>query len=154
MRAGDVTFDGMKAAIEEARDINCGEVQVPEALVPGLANVPWRVREIAMLRGLGYSYREIAQELKVTPQAVSLMLVRHRRPAKSLRQRMDLLGLSPRAVNVLARHGVTQREDALALPLLELIQNERNCGSKTIEEIRCWMNTECVPDSPGPAGCS
>lgn len=141
----------MKAATEEVRPINDGEVPAAEPLVPGLANVPWRVREIAMLSGLGYSYREIGRELKVTPQAVSLMLIRHRRPVKSLRQHMDLLGLSPRAVNVLARHSVTRREEARARPLLELIRNERNCGSKTIEEIRRWMDGEEYLPSPAPA---
>jgi predicted transcriptional regulator len=146
-----MTFDPVKAATEEVRNMNDGKVQGAEPLVPDLANVPWRVREIAMLRGLGYSYREIGRELKVTPQAVSLMLIRHRRPVKSLRQHMDLLGLSPRAVNVLARHGVTRREEARARPLLDLIKDERNCGSKTIEEIRRWMDGEDSLPSSAPA---
>lgn len=30
--------------------------------------IPERVRQIAMLRGLGYSYRQIAGPLQVTPQ--------------------------------------------------------------------------------------
>jgi predicted transcriptional regulator len=120
-------------------DGNGAEDQAGKPLVPCLGKVPWRVREIAMLRGLGYSYREIGQELGVTPQGVSLMLLRHRRPVKSLRHEMDLLGLSPRAVNVLARHGVTRRGQAQARPLLELLQGERNCGAKTIEEIRRWI---------------
>jgi DNA-directed RNA polymerase specialized sigma24 family protein len=30
--------------------------------------IPERVRQIAMLRGLGYSYRQIADPLHVTPQ--------------------------------------------------------------------------------------
>lgn len=141
----------MKAGTEEVRLVNNGEVQVAEPLVPGLANVPWRVREIAMLRGLGYSYREIGRELKVTPQAVSLMLIRNRRPVKSLRKHVDLLGLSPRAVNVLARHRVTRREEARGRHLLELIKNERNCGSKTIEEIRRWMDGEDSLPSSAPA---
>jgi hypothetical protein len=50
-----------------------------------MSDVPERVRQIAMLRGLGYSYRQIAGPLHVTPQAVSLMLMSHRRSLKSLR---------------------------------------------------------------------
>jgi len=46
---------------------------------PGtLDEVPERVRQIATLRGLGYSYRQIAGPLNVTPQAVLLMLARRR----------------------------------------------------------------------------
>jgi hypothetical protein len=46
---------------------------IPIALRPAtLGDIPERVRQIAMLRGLGYSYRQIAGPLHVTPQAVSL----------------------------------------------------------------------------------
>ena len=74
-----------------------------------LGEIPERVRQIAMLRGLGYSYRQIAGLLQVTPQAVSLMLTRHRRSLKSLRDAIELSSLSARAVNVLGRHGVSTR---------------------------------------------
>lgn len=108
--------------------------------VPGPAEVPWRIREIAMLRGLGYSYREIARPLGVTPQAVSIMLSRHRRSIKSLHGAIELGNLSPRAVNALARHGIRTREEARRGNVLELLQNARNCGRKTIEEIRSWID--------------
>jgi predicted DNA-binding protein YlxM (UPF0122 family) len=118
----------------------------PRSLTPAtsqtsdvLESVPQRIRELAMLRGLGYSFREIAQQLNVSPQAVSLMLSRHRRCLKSLRGAMELSQLSVRAVNALGRHGICTRDEALARNALELLRNERNCGSKTIEEIERWM---------------
>jgi predicted transcriptional regulator len=77
-----------------------------------MSDVPERVRQIAMLRGLGYSYRQIAGPLHVTPQAVSLMLMSHRRSLKSLRDAIELSSLSARTVNVLGRHGICTREQA------------------------------------------
>jgi hypothetical protein len=74
---------------------------IQTALRPAtLDAIPERVRQIAMLRGLGYSYRQIASPLQVTPQAVSLMLMRHRRSLKSLRDAMELNSLSARAEKV------------------------------------------------------
>ncbi len=101
--------------------------------------IPQRIREIAMLRGLGYSFREIGAQFSVSPQAVSIMLSRHRRSLKSLRGSMELSHLSVRAVNALARHGIYTREEALTRDVLELLGNERNCGSKTIDEIQRWI---------------
>ena len=110
--------------------------------IPGSAAVPWRVREIAMLRGLGYSFREIAGPLGVTPQAVSLMLTRHRRSLKSLRGAIELGSLSPRAVNALARLGIRSRAEARDRHLLDRLRSGRNCGRKTIEEIRNWIDAD------------
>ena len=107
---------------------------------PDCVDVPWRIREIAMLRGLGYSFREIAAPLGVTPQAVSLMLSRHRRSIKSLCDAMEMRNLSPRAVNALARHGIVTRDEARCRDAVSLVKNARNCGSKTIEEIRIWID--------------
>jgi predicted transcriptional regulator len=115
--------------------------------VPGPAEVPWRIREIAMLRGLGYSYREIARPLGVTPQAVALMLSRHRRSIKSLRSAMQLSALSPRAVNALGRHGIRTREQARRCDLLERLAGERNCGRKTLDEIARWISEDGVNGS-------
>ena len=109
-----------------------------------LDEIPERVRQIAMMRGLGYSYREIAGPLSVTPQAVSLMLMRHRRALKSLRGAMELSALSPRAVNVLGRHGIRTREQARQANVLERLAGERNCGRKTMDEIARWMTEEGV----------
>lgn len=102
--------------------------------------VPQRVREIAMLRGLGYSFRQIAEQFSVTPQAVSLMLSRHRRCLKALRGSVELNNLSARAVNTLGRHGIRTREEARRKNILQSLAGERNCGRKTIEEIAHWMD--------------
>lgn len=105
-----------------------------------MAEVPMRVRDIATMRGLGYTYREIAEPLNISPQAVSLMLSRYRRSLKCLRQSMELCQLSSRAVNALGRHGVKTREEARNQGILEQLKNQRNCGRKTLDEIERWMN--------------
>jgi predicted transcriptional regulator len=107
-----------------------------------LDSVPQRIREIAMLRGLGYSFREIATPLHVSPQAVSLMLSRHRRSLQSLRGAMELSNLSARAVNALGRHGIHTREEARRRDALGLLKNARNCGRKTLEEIAFWIGAD------------
>lgn len=105
-----------------------------------LEAVPQRVREIAMLRGLGYTFRQIAEQFSVTPQAVSLMLSRHRRCLKALRGSIELSTLSPRAVNALARHGIRTREQAREADAINLLRGERNCGRKTLEEVASWLD--------------
>ncbi len=107
-----------------------------------LGEIPERVRQIAMMRGLGYSYREIAGPFSLTPQAVSLMLARHRRALKSLRGAMELSSLSARAVNVLGRQGIRTREQARQANVLERLAGERNCGRKTIGEIARWISDD------------
>lgn len=102
--------------------------------------LPARVRDIAALRGLGYTFREIAQPLNITPQAASIMLARYQRSLKSLRHSFELCNLSARAVNVLRRHGITSRDQARHRDIAKLLDNQRNCGRKTIEEIERWMN--------------
>jgi len=101
--------------------------------------VPQRVREIAMLRGLGYPFREIACHYHVTPQAISLMLSRHRRAMGSLRNAVELSHLSARAVNALGRHGILSREEAIRRNALDLVKSARNCGRKTLDEISEWI---------------
>lgn len=117
-----------------------------------LADLPQRVRDIAALRGLGYSFREIAVHLEVTPQAVSLMLARHRRALQRLGGATDLANLSTRAVNVLGRHRVTSRAEAIERNLIEHLQGERNCGRKTLGEIRSWIENDCPRQEFPPAG--
>ena len=102
--------------------------------------VPQRVREIAMLRGLGYSFREIARQYHVTPQAVSLMLARHKKTVKLLRGATELTVLSSRAVNALGRLGLVSREEARRSNALELLKSARNCGRKTLAEIEHWLD--------------
>ena len=109
-------------------------------LVPD--EIPQRVKEIALLRGLGYSFREIGEKLGVTPQAVSLMLSRHRRAAKSMDRTLELRGLSSRAVNALGRHSIRTREEARKRDILSILPYERNCGSKTVNEIERWLGSE------------
>jgi predicted transcriptional regulator len=111
-----------------------------EGLTPNLDTVPQRIREIAMLRGLGYSFRQIAEQFSVTPQAVSLMLSRHRRTIKSLRGALELRNLSPRAVNALGRHGIRTLDQAREKDAVSLLKGERNCGRKTLEEITHWLD--------------
>jgi hypothetical protein len=101
--------------------------------------LPARVRDIATLRGLGYSFREIGASRGISAQAVSLMLSRHRRSIKSLGSAVELRELSTRAINVLGRHGITSREQAISRNVLELLRNERNCGSKTQDEVMRWL---------------
>ncbi len=107
-----------------------------------VADLPRRVRDMATLRGLGYSFREIGQELNITPQAVSLTLTRHRRSLASLGQAVELVNLSSRAVNALGRHGVRTRREAVETNVLERLRHERNCGRKTLAEIQRWMDAE------------
>lgn len=106
--------------------------------------VPQRVREIAMLRGLGYSFREIARQYHVTPQAVSLMLSRHRKSAKLLCEAAELTVLSSRAVNALGRLNIFSREEARRYKALELLQGARNCGRKTLDEIAAWIGDDAT----------
>jgi hypothetical protein len=107
--------------------------------IDAIENLPSRVRDIATLRGLGYSFREIAREFGVSPQAISLMLSRHRHVLKQLHGAVELTSLSARAVNALGRHGVRTREEALRVNVCALVQNERNCGEKTRDEIGRWL---------------
>ena len=105
--------------------------------------VPQRVKEIALLRGLGYSFREIGDRLGISPQAVSLMLSRHRRAAKLLDRTLQLRGLSSRAVNALGRHSIRTRDEARERNILAILPSERNCGNKTVNEIERWLTSEC-----------
>lgn len=116
----------------------------PISPVLTLDELPLRIRDIATLRGLGYSFREIGREFEVSPQAISVMLSRHRRTIKSLRGAIQLHGLSPRAVNALGRHGTHTREEAVRKDVLSLLLGERNCGAKTRNEIERWMAGEAA----------
>lgn len=109
-------------------------------------SVPQRIREIAMLRGLGYSFREIASQYHVTPQAVSLMLSRHRQSTRSLRGATELAILSSRAANALGRLGITNREEALRCNALDLLKGARNCGRKTLAEIEHWLGQGTIAE--------
>ena len=104
-----------------------------------LAELPGRVRDIATLRGLGYSCMEIGRRLGITPQAVSATLMRHRRRVRDLGGTSDLLELSARAANALTRLGIHRRADVQGRDLFALLRRERNCGAKTLEEIRRWL---------------
>ena len=126
-------------------DVDCMEAPttgpgIEETGAVSLGELPQRVRDIATLRGLGYSFREISRQFGVSPQAISLMLSRHRRMMKSLRGAVELAGLSSRAVNALSRRGIRSRAEALEKFMPEELEGEKNCGRKTLEEIRRWMD--------------
>jgi len=116
------------------------EYSVPAA-ADVLAELPGRVRDIATLRGLGYTCMEIGRRFGITPQAVSATLARYHRRMTDLGARQDMLELSGRAVNALSRIGVKSRADALNRDVFVLLRRERNCGEKTLEEIRRWIGT-------------
>lgn len=123
----------------ETVDPKCDQEQKPTFDFDAL---PARLRDIAMLRGLGYSFREIGKQFGQTPQAISIMLQRHRRSLKSLKAAPELQQLSGRAVNVLGRHGIRSRADCRGLDLPRILDGERNCGRKTREEIFRWLEGE------------
>jgi hypothetical protein len=107
--------------------------------IPSLDEIPLHVRNVAALRGLGFTFRQIGRTYGVTPQAASIMLARQRALMKGQGRRPELAGLSPRAVNCLGRLGIRDRAGARAVPNLEArLQNQRNCGQKTIREILDW----------------
>ena len=109
------------------------------AKLPDLADIPLHVRNMAALRGLGYSFRQIGEGYGVTPQAASIMLSRQKARMKTLRSNSEFGGLSPRAVNCLGRLGIQTREDARAQDNLETkLRHQRNCGQKTAQEIIDW----------------
>jgi hypothetical protein len=116
------------------------ECSVPAA-ADVLSELPGRVRDIATLRGLGYTCMEIGRRFGITPQAVSATLARYHRRMTDLGARQDMLELSGRAVNALSRIGVNSRADALNRDVFVLLRRERNCGEKTLEEIRRWIGT-------------
>lgn len=110
-----------------------------------LESLPRRIRDIATLRGLGYTFRTIADLFEVSPQAVSVMLSRHRKRLSDLCGEPDLAGLSSRAVNALGRHGISTRAAATNHDMLSLLKGERNCGNKTLNEIQRWLEEASNP---------
>ena len=113
------------------------------AVAPGtddvLSSLPGRVRDIATLRGLGYKCVEIGLRFGITAQAVSATLARYHRHVGDFRERKHMLELSARACNVLTRLGIENRSDARGCDIFALLRRERNCGEKTIDEIRRWL---------------
>ena len=104
-----------------------------------LAKLPGRVRDIATLRGLGYKCVEIGRRFGITAQAVSATLARHHRRIGDFGPGSDLLELSARAANALARVGINSRADTHDRDIFALLRRERNCGEKTLDEIRRWL---------------
>ena len=110
-----------------------------ESVEAAIEALPSRVRDIAIMRGLGYKLQEIARHMGLTPQAVSIMLQRHRARIKELGVRTEHWELSTRAANVLGRLRVFTREDARAGNVAAKLRGQRNCGEKTICEIERWL---------------
>lgn len=131
--ADECSASGPTAAVPPKSPKNTG---TSDQLIAGL---PLRVRDIALLRGLGYSFREIGKQLGVSSQAVSLMLSRYRRSLKSLTGAVEMADLSSRAANALGRHKINTRDEARRAGVLRVLQYERNCGRKTYQEIERWL---------------
>lgn len=107
-----------------------------------LEDIPRSIRDIAALRGLGYTYSEIGHSLGVTAQAISVTLVRYRRKLASTRGSKHMMGLSTRALNVLSKHCISDPSDPRLSTMLEHFPGERNCGAKTIMEIQRWAGLD------------
>ena len=103
------------------------EESAPQGADDVLAKLPGRARDIAMLRGLGYTCLEIGRRLGITPQAVSATLARHHRRVDDFGLRQDMLELSARASTALSRIGVNSRADARKRDVFALLARERNC---------------------------
>lgn len=107
--------------------------------LPDPDNLPLYVRNVATLRGLGFSFAQIAQHYGVTPQAISVLLTRQRASLKQGQAIPELAGLSPRAANCLGRLRIATRAEARKhRDLQKELQAQRNCGQKTLEEILRW----------------
>ena len=140
------------ATISDMMETQAADIRsAPVAGVPfrGLSDLPESVRDTAVLHGLGFGRREIARQLGTTSEAVSQTLARHRRCLVRMDAAMELPGLSARAVNALGRHGIRSREEGRSRGIVRLLQNERNCGLKTVEEIQRWLDgNDQRPASP------
>jgi len=107
--------------------------------LPDPGELPLHIRNVAVLRGLGFSFSKIARHYGVTPQAISVLLKRQRVSLQKERNHSELAGLSPRAANCLGRLNILTRLAAQKHSGLERVLDEqRNCGQKTIEEILRW----------------
>jgi hypothetical protein len=111
----------------------------PESHDKIVEGLPARVRDMATLRGLGFKCLEIGRRFGISAQAVSITLARYRHRHDLLGSNAEMLELSSRAVNALSRIGVTTREGVRRDEVLVRLQGERNCGAKTVEEIRRWL---------------
>lgn len=139
---------GVNSSATFRPDISSRSRGRPSPLV-AMESLSPRLLEIAAMRGLGYKLYEIASEFGCSPQAVSLMLARHRRRLSSLGPRAEHWQLSIRATNVLGRLRISSREQARSRDVLRLLHGQRNCGAKTIAEIEQWL-AEDGDDSLSP----
>lgn len=111
------------------------------SLLPDPAELPTRTLHIAALRGLGYSLRTIGRHYRVSPQAISVMLTRHKTALRRAKPTDGMQQLSPRAINVLGRLGIRNLSDARGVTnWKERLRGLRNCGSKTEAEIQAWAS--------------
>ena len=109
--------------------------------LPDPEELPRRILHIAALRGLGYSLRAIGRSYGVSPQAISVMLNRHKGALRSAKGHGGMQGLSPRAVNVLGHLRIKNRTEARKVTDWdEQLHGLRNCGQKTATEIRTWAS--------------
>lgn len=114
----------------------------PESQDKTVASLPGRVRDIAALRGLGFTCLEIGRRFGISAQAVSITLARYRHRHDLLDGNGEMLELSSRAANALSRIGVTNRTEGRRSDIFVLLRGQRNCGTRTLEEIRSWLERE------------
>jgi hypothetical protein len=113
--------------------------------ISNLEELPLYVRNVATLRGLGFSFPQIARHYGVTPQAISVLLTRQRALFKQGQSLSRLVGLSPRATSCLGRLRIGTRAELQKHPnLREKLRGQRNCGKKTVEEILRWAQGDEV----------
>ena len=109
--------------------------------LPDPEELPRRILHIAALRGLGYSLQTIGRSYGVSPQAISVMLNRHKGALRSAKGHGGMQSLSPRAVNVLGHLRIKNRTEARKVTdWEERLHGLRNCGQKTATEIRAWAS--------------
>ena len=151
LSAGSASLQSASIADEALAKSRDGDKSVPQQqtrrqkrpLLPYLPDpdqLPLFVRNVATWRGLGYSLLQISRKSGVTPQALSVMLVRQKASLLAAsRGPGELAGLSPRAVNCLGRLGIGTRAKARRIKELEAkLRAQRNCGYKTAKEILEW----------------
>lgn len=118
--------------------------------LPDPEELPLHIRNVATLRGLGFTYSQIGRHYGITPQAASILLHRQKTHLSKAMNASELNGLSPRAVNCLGRLRIRNRAGARCHPdILAALREQRNCGQKTIDEIIRWSGLDSVTATKG-----
>lgn len=116
-----------------------------KSALPDPEELPLRVRNVAALRGLGFSFVQIGQRYGITPQAASILLIKQKGLLSQAGTSSEFDGLSPRAVNCLGRLRIRNRAMARRHPNLDAaLKEQRNCGQKTTDEILRWARLDSL----------